>query len=291
MNESYNLVTDASADLIPEFVNKENISIIPMTYVLGENEYICSGTESVEILKAYYNGERQGKMTRTSQISPQGYIDFFRRFAEKGESLLYLSLSGGLSSTYNSSQIAAKKIMEEFPSVKICCVDSRSTTAGIELLLECAAKNRESGMSIEKNAEWLENNRLNLCHWFMVEDLMHLKRNGRISPATALVGSVLGMKPILRIENDGTLINFAKKRGQKSALDQLVEFYNTASAKENGERVYIVHADNEEGADYLEHSVKKINPSCILTKSILSPVIGCHTGPDMCAIVHFGKRI
>lgn len=287
----YHLITDASGDLVEEFVKQEEIHVIPMTYMLGEEERVSSGTESPEVLKWYYDGERQGKMTRTSQISPQVYMDCFRSYAKKGESVLYLSLSGGLSGTYGTSRFAAEEIMAEFPGVTICCVDSRSATAGIQLLLEKAAENRRRGMTVEENARWLEENRLSLCHWFMVEDLMYLKRNGRISPTTALVGSALNIKPILRIENDGRLANFSKKRGSKATLNQLVAYYNESSAKEQGERVAIVHSDNQEGADYLEQEVRKLNPACNLTKTMLTPIIGCHTGPGLCAIAHFGKRI
>ncbi len=291
MDRNYQLVTDASADLIKEFAEKENIYVIPMTYTLGDEEYTSNGVVSAEVLKRFYEEERQGKMTRTSQIPPQVYLDCFRSYAEKGESVLYLSLSGGLSGTYNTAQFAAKEIMEEFPEITVRCVDSRSATVGIQLLLEKAADNRKAGMSIEDNAVWLEENRLNVCHWFMVEDLNYLKRNGRIPPATALIGTALNIKPILRIENDGHLANFTKKRGSKAALNQLVEFYNSSSAKEDGERIYIVDADNEEGANYLEQEVRKLNPNSVISRAVLSPVIGCHTGPGLCAIAHFGKRI
>lgn len=291
MNGKYQLVTDASADLIPEFVQEQEIYVIPMNYSLGSRDMVCLGMESDETLKWYYDEERKGEMTNTSQITPQMYEDFFRKFAEKGESLLYLSLSGGISGTYNSSQIAANELKEEFPEVEICCVDSRSTTGGIQLLMECAAKNREDGMSVKENAAWLEENRLRVCHWFMVEDLMFLKRGGRISGAAAVVGSALNIRPILRIENDGSLINFLKKRGNKAALNQLVELYDNASEKTERERICIVHADNEEAADYLEQEVKRLNPSCITNRVMLSPIIGSHTGPGMAAIVHFGKRV
>ncbi len=291
MNRKYHLITDASADLIPEFAQEQEIYVIPMNYSLGSEEHTCLGLESTEALKKYYDAERGGEMTRTSQITPQLYEDYFRKFAEKGESLIYLSLSGGLSSTYSSSQIAAQELMEEFPGVEICCVDSRAATGGMLLLMECAAKNREEGMSIKENAAWLEENRLRVCHWFMVEDLMFLKRGGRLSGTAAVVGTALNIKPILRIENDGTLINFMKKRGNKAALNQLVELYDQASEKTEGERVCIVHADNDEAADYLEQEVKRLNPSCVINRVIMSPIIGCHTGPGLAAIVHFGKRI
>lgn len=291
MKHIYRIFTDASADLIPEFAEKENIGVIPMLYTLGDEEFTCAGTEPTEVMRNYYNGEREGKMTHTSQISPQTYLERFRDLAQNGESILYISLSGGLSSTYQSSVIAAEELTEEFPDIKIRCIDSLSASVGIQLLLELAAENRASGMDIDENADWLEKNRLSVCHWFMVEDLMYLKRGGRISPAVAAVGTALNIKPILRIESDGKLINFAKRRGTKSALDQLVKFYDEASEKPEGERICIVHADNEKYADYLEQELKKINPGCSISKNMLSPVIGCHTGPGMCAIVHFGKRI
>lgn len=291
MNRKYQLVTDASADLIPEFVQEQEIYVIPMNYTLDSQDMVCLGMESEETLKWYYEGERQGMMTSTSQITPQMYLDFFRKFAQKGESLLYLSLSGGLSGTYDSSRLAANELMEEFPDVEIRCVDSRAATGAMQLLMECAAKNREDGMSVEENAKWLEENRLRVCHWFMVEDLMFLKRGGRISGAAAVVGTALNIRPILRIENDGTLVNFIKKRGNKAALNQLVELYDNASEKPEGERVCIIHADNEDAADYLEAEVKRLNPSCVTNRVMLSPIIGCHTGPGMAAIAHFGKRI
>ncbi len=291
MSDDYALVTDASADLTPDFVECEHVHVIPMTYMLGDEERTCCGMESPEVLKWYYDGQREGKITRTSQISPEIYASTFRTFAEKGQSVLYLSLSSGLSGTYNTSKIAAQKIMEEFPEIKIYCVDSLSASGGMHLLLEKAAKNRKLGMNLEDNVKWLEENRLNVCHWFMVEDLIYLRRNGRISPTTAFLGSLLNIKPILRIENDGTLNNFLKKRGVKATLNEMIRLYNDASKKEKNERIYVLHTDNQASADYLEQEIKNLNPECVITKNMLTPIIGCHVGPNFCAIVHFGKRI
>lgn len=288
---SYKIVTDASADLTPRLIKEGGIRAVPMSYDLGDEQFVCDGLTSQETLKKYYGAVREGKMTRTSQIAPQQYVDFFRPFCERGENVLYLSLSSGLSSTYNSSLIAARELAEEFPNVTIRCVDTLAATVGMTLLLEKAVENREAGMSIEENAAWLEENRLNVCHWFMVDDLMYLKRNGRISPAVAFVGAALGMKPLIRIEEDGTLINFEKKRGRQAALDRLVEHYKEGSEKPTGEHVFIPHTDAEDAANYCEKMVKKLNPSAVVTKVLMGPVIGCHVGPGFCAIAHFGKRI
>ena len=290
MSESYQLVTDASADLIPDFAEKEKIHVIPMTYMIGEKEYTSDGFVSPEVLKQFYQAERENQLTRTSQIPPQAYLDCFRAYAEKGESVLYLSLSSGLSGTYNTACFAAEEIMNQFPGITIRCVDSRSATVGIQLLMEKAAENRRSGMSLQENARWLEDNRLRVCHWFLVDDLHYLKLNGRISSATALIGSALSIKPILRIENDGSRVNFAKKRGSKAALNQLLDFYLQSSDSSVSDHVMIVHADYSEGADYLEEAVREHTPGCRITRAVLSPVIGCHTGPGLCAIAHWGTR-
>ena len=290
MSGNYHLVTDASADLIRDFSDKEKIHIIPMTYMIGEKEYTSDGFVSAEVLQQFYQAERENQLTGTSQISPQAYLDCFRSYAEKGESVLYLSLSGGLSGTYNTACFAAGEIMGQFPGVVIRCVDSRSATVGIQLLLEKTAENRRNGMTLEENALWLENNRLNVCHWFLVDDLHYLKLNGRISSATALIGSALNIKPILKIRNDGSLENFVRKRGSRAALNQLLDFYFQASDPVPGSRVMIVHADYAEGADYLEKAVRERRPDCDITRAVLSPVIGCHTGPGLCAIAHWGTR-
>ncbi len=289
MTNNYHIITDASADMRADFIGAEDIRIIPMNYTIGGEERVYACEDSQEAIRQFYNAQREGKITMTTQISPQVYVDAFRLFAERGEPVLYLSLSGGLSNTYQSSLMGTQEIKDAFPQAEIYCIDSRSATIGMCLLLEAAAKNRAAGMSIAENAAWLEENRLRVHHWFMVEDLMFLKRGGRVSPTTAIVGSALNIKPILRVEADGTLMNFAKKRGSKAAMNQLVEYYKETSTGGAGERVCIVHADNPDAADYLEAEIKKLNPESDISKSLLSPIIGCHVGPGMCAITHIGK--
>lgn len=290
MEQSYVIFSDISADIPADYAKENDIRFISMRYSLGEEDRVCEGIEAEEILKRFYDGQRNGDMTRTSQISPQIYMDVFTPVLEGGKDILYLALSSGLSSTYQSSCLAAGQLRERFPEREIVCVDSLAATGGMGLLLEAAVQNREEGMALSENGKWLEENRLHVCHWFMVEDLMYLKRGGRVSTATAVVGSALNIRPVLKIEEDGTLKNFAKARGTKRALNSLVDYYEAASDKKPGERIYILHADSRENAEYLEEKVKQINPQCSVTKIMLSPIIGAHTGPGMCAIVHFGRR-
>ncbi len=290
MEQSYVIFSDISADIPASYAKEHGIRFLAMRYSLGEEDRVCEEIEQEEVLKKFYDGQRNGDLTRTSQIAPQNYVDVFQPVLQEGKDILYLALSSGLSSTYQSSCLAATELKEKFPEREIVCVDSLAATGGMGLLLEAAVQNREKGMAPAENGRWLEENRLRVCHWFMVEDLMYLKRGGRVSAATAVVGSALNIRPILKIEEDGTLKNFAKARGSKRALNNLVEYYEAASDKEAGESIYIMHADSEENAAYLEEKVKAINPACSVTKMMLSPIIGAHTGPGMCAIVHWGRR-
>ena len=289
MNKAYHIFSDISADIPASYARENDIRFIPMHYTLGEEDRVCAGIEPEEVLKRFYDGQRSGSLTQTTQISPQNYIDVFEPILRAGDSILYLSLSSGLSNTFQSSQIAAQELSEKYPDAEIACVDSLSATAGMGLLLELAVQNRENGMGLRENAAWLEENRLRVQHWFMVEDLMYLKRGGRISPTTAVVGSALNIKPILKIRPDGTLVNFAKKRGMKAALNHIVELYKANASGEPGDRVYIVHADNAEGAAYLAAAVRAMDPACSITEMMLSPIIGAHVGPGMCALAHMGK--
>lgn len=285
----YHIFTDASADLDPAFAAREDIRVIPMVYTVGDMTRTYAGVAKDGELEEYYDGQRKFLPSGTTQINPQNYVDAFRPYCEKGEAILYLSLSGGLSSTYQSSLMGVQELLEEFPDAKIRCVDSRSATIGIGVLAEAAAANRAAGMSLDENGDWLEDNRLRLRHWFMVEDLGFLKRGGRISPATAVVGAALNIKPILRILPDGTLQSFAKKRGPRAAMDQLVSFYRETGIHEPGERVSVVHADNPEAARYLTEQVLAVNPQAVVTQTLLTPIIGCHVGPGMCAIVNWSS--
>ena len=206
---------------------------------------------------------------------------------------MYLSLSSGLSGTFQSSNLAARDLMEEYEGVSIISVDSLAATAGMGLLAEAAVYNREKGMSIEENADWLNENKLRINHWFMVEDLMYLKRGGRVSATTALVGTTLNIKPILTIDREGKLPNIDKKRGVKAALNRLFELYQS-SAKESEQEfentIYLIHADDSGKVDITEKLIKDVNPNAQIKKMMLSPIIGAHVGPGMTAVVHWGAE-
>lgn len=290
MDYSYVIMTDISADMEPAEAIAADLRFIPMSYTLGNEDRVCSHFEDEETLHRMYEGQRHGDLTHTTQITPEIYKQQFSALMKDGTSILYLCLSSGLSNTYASSCVAAEWMNEKYPEARVRSVDSLSATVGMGLLLEKAIANRAAGMSLEENALDLEACRSHIAHWFMVEDLMYLKRGGRVSATTAVVGTALNIKPILKIAEDGSLTTFAKKRGEKAAMAQLVDFYQQSRDDVPDEHVYIAHCDCPEHANQLKQAVLTVNPSARVSIRQLSPIIGAHVGPGMCAIVHWGKR-
>ena len=285
---SYLIVMDASADIDSKVFIEEDIRFIPMQYSLNEEMRESKGIESEELLKSFYDSQRSGELTKTTQITPYQYINFFSKLLNEGYSVLYLSLSSGLSSTYQSAMLAASELNDEHKDEKVYVVDSLGATGGIGVLLELACKYRKEGKSIEENCALLNNAKLKLHHFFMVQDLMYLRRGGRVSGATAVVGTVLGIRPILKIDENGKLVNFAKRRGNKLALEELAKLFNE-NYELNDSPIYIVDGDAKELGDFLASEIKKLIPDAVVKRNMLSPIIGAHTGPGLVAVCFIGK--
>lgn len=285
---SYLIVMDASADIDSKVFIEEDIRFIPMQYSLNEEMRESKGIESEELLKSFYDSQRSGELTKTTQITPYQYINFFSKLLNEGYSILYLSLSSGLSSTYQSAMLAASELNDEHKDEKVYVVDTLGATGGIGVLLELACKYRKEGKSIEENCALLNNAKLKLHHFFMVQDLMYLRRGGRVSGATAVVGTVLGIRPILKIDENGKLVNFAKRRGNKLALEELAKLFNE-NYELNDSPIYIVDGDAKELGDFLASEIKKLIPEVVVKRNMLSPIIGAHTGPGLVAVCFIGK--
>ena len=285
---SYLIVMDASADIDSKVFIEEDIRFIPMQYSLNEEMRESKGIESEELLKSFYDSQRSGELTKTTQITPYQYINFFSKLLNEGYSILYLSLSSGLSSTYQSAMLAASELNDEHKDEKVYVVDTLGATGGIGVLLELACKYRKEGKSIEENCALLNNAKLKLHHFFMVQDLMYLRRGGRVSGATAVVGTVLGIRPILKIDENGKLVNFAKRRGNKLALEELAKLFNE-NYELNDSPIYIVDGDAKELGDFLASEIKKLIPEAVVKRNMLSPIIGAHTGPGLVAVCFIGK--
>ncbi len=290
MNQ-YVIYMDMSGDLDETFAREHDILFVPMMYSIGSQEKFCTTLEKEEDLKPFYNAQRKNIETRTSQVTPQQYIDIFTPWLRKGMDILYLSLSSGLTKTFDSVRLAARDLAEDYPDAAVYPVDTLSATGGMGLLAEQAALNREKGLSARENMEVLNELRRKVCHIFMVDDLMYLKRGGRIDPTTALLGTALNIKPILVIDSRGKLPTIKKKRGVKLAMKEMVTDYMAKRIETLPNRVYVVHADCSDRADELISQIRAVNPGVDICKRMLCPVIGAHVGPGMFAVIFFGDRI
>lgn len=285
----YEIFSDVSLDIDRGFAKEHNVRYVPMEYMLGEETFYCDAPESDEMMHNFYEKLRQTVPTRTSQIAPFHYVSIFEPYVKEKKQILYLSLSSGLSDTYESARMAVQMLSETYGEVHIEVVDSLGATGGMGLLTESACLNRDKGMSLSENAAWLRENAGRVNFWFKVEDLMYLKRGGRISAATAIVGTALNIKPILIINKEGKLDTVAKKRGDKLALKHIVERFAENFDASFGDVVYISCADCMETAGKLKQMVLELHPNLTVRTTMLSPIIGAHTGPDMLALIYYGK--
>ena len=241
----------------------------------------------------FYSRMRSGAMPTTSQVNTEDAKACWMPFLEEGKGILHLAFSSGLSGTYNSCRLAAEELMESNPDYKIIVVDSLCASMGQGLLLHKALKLKEEGQSIDEVAAWLESHKLNLCHVFTVDDLMHLHRGGRVSKATAVFGTMINIKPMLHVDDEGHLINLSRVRGRKKALQSLVDMMEerVGSYRDKNDTVFISHGDCEEDAAYVAGIVKSRFPSvkCVEMNTIGS-TIGAHAGPGTVALFFLGDR-
>lgn len=285
----YVIFTDSAADIPAEVLAEGQVEVIPMSYELNEQSLVHKDPADWDS-KEFYDRLRDGGSGRTSQIPPVVYMENFEGKLKGGFDILYLSLSSGLSSTWDSARLAASDLMEEYPDRKVISVDSHAATGGQGILTMLALENQKKGMSLEENAEWLEENRNNVCHWFTVDDLDFLKRGGRISPTIAWIGGKLKIKPVLRIAEDGKLSIAEKARGTKAAMNCIVGKYKEAELNPEMPYVFICHGDAEEQAMKAKEEVLAAVPDAKVFVMSMSPIIGIHTGPGVQAIIYYGNN-
>lgn len=288
---NYYIYADVSIDIDMEFARENDIRFVPMEYMLGDDAFNCTEPETDETMHVYYEKLRHKVPTKTSQITPNSYVEIFEPAVREGIPILYLALSSGLSDTYSSARMAVRLLQEEYDndSINIEIVDSYGATGGMGLLAEAAVANRKNGMSISENADWLRAHSRNILYWFKVEDLMYLMRGGRVSATTAIVGTALNIKPILTVNHEGKLDTIDKKRGNKQAVKNLIERFNASYDPSLGTTAYICCSDCIPEAEKLRDMLLDAHPELTIRITMLSPIIGAHTGPDMIALIHWGN--
>ena len=286
---SYKIITDTSANLTEEMIEQYNIDIIPLVFRIGEEEFHSYVKGEKTDIKQFYDRMRQGEIITTSLISMEKCQDVFESNLKEGKDILYISFSSALSGTYNAALMVAKNLEKEYPERKIYVVDSLAASMGQGLLVYYCAEQKRSGKSIEEVKDWLIENRLQLCHWFTVDDLFHLKRGGRISGTTALVGTVLGVKLVLHVDNKGRLVPVRKVRTRKKSLISLVDEMEKSCINPTEQIVFISHGDSIDDALYVEELVRdRLNVKDIKINYV-DPVIGAHSGPGTIALFFIGK--
>lgn len=285
---SYLIFSDVSIDVDRDFAQSHDLRYVPMEYVLGDDTFYCNRPEDDEMMHNYYDKLRQKVRTQTSQITPSHYRDIFEPIVKDGQQAIYLSLSSGLSNTYESALLAVEELREDYDNVNIEVVNTYSATGGMGLLAESAFANMEAGMSLKENANWLREHAKRVNLWFKVEDLMYLKRGGRVSAATAVIGTAFNIKPILRVNDEGKLETIDKKRGSKLAIKSLVERFENTFDPTVSDVVYVCCADCMDDANTLKDMILENHPELKVRVTMLSPIIGAHTGPDMLALIHYG---
>lgn len=285
---NYVIITDSSCDLAPETLKEWSVESINLTFHLdgSSQEYINSDMPS----GVFYQRMREGSVFKTAAANMEDFCQVFEQKLQEGVDILYLGFSSGLSNTVCAGQMAATELMEKYPERRITVIDTLCASAGQGMVVYLAVQKKQSGASMEEVAAYVNGLLPNLCHWFTVDDLVYLKRGGRVSAATALLGGILNIKPILHVDDEGHLISMGKVRGRRQSIQALAKKYEeTALSPENGP-YFISHGDCMDDAKALENCIfEKYGVKATLIADI-GPVIGSHSGPGTLALFFLGKN-
>ena len=283
----YQILTDSCCDFPVETYQQLQLDYVPLSVEFRGEVTLDRNDDS---LKELYDAMRGGASAKTSAVNPDTWAKAMEPRLRQGLDVLVLAFSSGLSTTYQSAVIAAEELMEKYPGRTVRVVDTLCASMGQGLLVYHVCRLRDSGATLEEAAHWAEENRKHLCHWFTVDDLMFLKRGGRISAATALVGTMLQIKPVLHVDDEGHLINVAKARGRKASLEALAKKVGETGLPGENDTVFISHGDCIDDVKYLETILtEKYGVKKVFTYYV-GAVIGSHAGPGTVALFFLGNK-
>ena len=286
----YVIVTDSSADLPAELVQELEVEVLPLSFTIQGKSYRNYPDGREMELRSFYQMLRAGEMATTSAVNVADYTAILEPLLQSGKDVLVLAFSSGLSTTYQSSVIAVEELREKYPGRKLFTVDTLCASMGQGLLVWLAVQEKRKGASIEAVRDWVEANKLHLCHWFTVDDLHFLKRGGRVSAATAVVGSMLSIKPVLHVDNEGHLINMSKARGRGASLTALVDRMERTAIDPAGQTVFLSHGDCLADAEKVAADVRNRFGTKDVVINNVGPVIGAHSGPGTLALFFLGTK-
>ena len=282
----YIISTDSTADLSVSYVKEHGISVQFLSYAFGDTVY---GADNQMEAHAFYERMRSGEMPTTNACIPDEVEQSFEAYLKEGYDILHISFSSGLSASYNNARIAANELAERYPDRKIVLVDSLCASLGQGLLVHYVVTMKESGKSLDEVVTWLEENKLHLCHQFTVDDLFHLHRGGRVSKATAILGTLINVKPVLHVDDEGHLTSVCNVRGRKKALLKLIEIMGEQMEGFTNDIIFISHGDCPEDAQFVADQIKARYGIDNFLIDYVSPTIGAHSGPGTVALFYLGK--
>ena len=284
---SYQIITDTCCDFPSEMYERLGVKVVPLS-VLYKGVNYDQYTEAW--LRELYDGLRNGEVASTAAINPDQWASYMEPALEKGEDVLVLSFSSGLSTTYQSAMIAADDLREKYPNRQIRVVDTLCASLGQGLLVHYACQKRDEGLSLDELTAWCEETKKHLCHWVIADDLMYLKRGGRVSAASAVAGTLLQIKPLIHMDDAGKLIPVGKLRGRKAAIKALCDKVGQTGIPGANDTIFICHGDCEEDAKALEAMLKEQYGTKHVFYYYIGAVIGSHAGPGTMAIFYLGTE-
>lgn len=284
----YVIFTDSACDISEEKLKSWQVAYCALSFTITGEDKEYSNYDLAP--HDFYDKMRGGAVAKTSAINTESFLSYFEPILKEGKDLLYLGFSSGLSATFNCARMAAQELGEKYPERKIITIDTLCASAGQGLLVYLAVLEKEKGASIEQVAEYVQGLIPNMCHWFTVDDLVYLKRGGRVSPTVALVGSVLGIKPILHMNDEGHLISRGKVRGRRAAIAALADKYGELAKKNAPRKVFLCQADCMDDAKLLVKMLGEKYKVDVDYIADIGPVIGAHSGPGTLAVFFIGEN-
>lgn len=287
MNE-YIIFADTACDIKPELLCEWGVPFESLTFKFDDSDKVYANNDMSTA--EFYEKMKAGGIAKTAAANPEVFAQGFEKVLAQGCDILYLGFSSGLSTTFNSARIAANELREKYPERKIIVIDTLAASAGIGLLIRLVLDKKEAGATIEEAEEYARSLLMGLCHWFTVDDLVYLKRGGRVSPAAAFFGNMIGIKPVLHVDNEGHLVPVLKVRGRKTSIATMADKYGELAKDKEGGLVYISHASCEGDANALASILNERYGAKVSVITDVGPVIGAHSGPGTLALFFIGNQ-
>ncbi len=286
----YIVMTDSSCDLPAGLAAELELEVLPLSVLIDGKSYVNYLDERDITFADCYAALRAGKNATTSAVNVEAFVQAMEPHLQAGEDILYLGFSSALSGTYNAGAVAAQQLAEKYPERKLYAVDTLSASMGQGLLVYLTVQQKRAGATIEQARDYAEAQKLHLCHWFTVDDLNHLHRGGRVSATSAVLGTVLNIKPVLHMDNEGRLIFMEKVRGRRNSIKRMLEKMRETAIEPEKQIVFMSHGDCLEDAEYLAGRIREEWGVKDVVINYVGPVIGAHSGPGTLALFFLGTE-